>query len=322
MNIVTPTPSSSTTSLCAQCQAQPFKYKCPRCSIPTCSLACSQAHKSTTGCSGQRDKTKKVLLKDYGYGALMDDYKWLEEGRRRVEAWGKDIVDKGLMDPASLAEAQRETEAGGSRGGRGRGRGRGRGTGGKSSRVASTPYDEPQPRDKNANRGRGRGRGRGGSNHDGGSHHDRKPTNDQPGSSRDDQNSEQKDEPSSTEIEAITASTDTSTTTPAAPPITPLTISHSATPTDTQPPANPSTDHPHTSADSQKTPSAPRTTAVLPEFTQTIPLPPKLRKPVIPATAADTSTIPPTIGTGRGTLVGKGLGLGLGYESDDGDDDD
>lgn len=43
-----------------------------------------------------RDKAKKIELKDYGYGAMMDDYTWLEEGRRKVEAWGKEIGEKGL----------------------------------------------------------------------------------------------------------------------------------------------------------------------------------------------------------------------------------
>ncbi|PGH19840.1 hypothetical protein AJ80_03757 [Polytolypa hystricis UAMH7299] len=33
-------------SLCQVCKSQPSKYKCPACQISSCSLACSQAHKS------------------------------------------------------------------------------------------------------------------------------------------------------------------------------------------------------------------------------------------------------------------------------------
>lgn len=33
-----------------------------------------------------------VPLKDYGYGKLMDDYVFLEDGKRKAEQWGKEIV--------------------------------------------------------------------------------------------------------------------------------------------------------------------------------------------------------------------------------------
>ncbi|KAJ9115604.1 hypothetical protein QFC20_000929 [Naganishia adeliensis] len=76
---------------CAIC-SQPAKYTCPRCSTRTCSLPCSRTHKSTTGCTGERDKVAYVPLKDYGYGKLMDDYVFLEDGKRKAERWGKEIV--------------------------------------------------------------------------------------------------------------------------------------------------------------------------------------------------------------------------------------
>lgn len=162
-------PSSST--LCAQCQTNPSKYKCPRCGLATCSLACSKSHKSTTGCTGERDKTAKIPLKEYGYGAMMDDYKWLEEGRRRVEGWGQEIVDKGLdrtgiVEDARIAAAMKAGEGRGRGRGRGRGQqdgGRGRGRGGKSSasgRVGAGPYEDQGRRGEGKNdRGRGAGRG-------------------------------------------------------------------------------------------------------------------------------------------------------------------
>jgi hypothetical protein len=173
--------SSHTPAMCAECHTHPSKYKCPRCSHPTCSLACSKSHKAATECSGERDKTKKILLKDYGYGAMMDDYKWLEEGRRRVEGWGKEIVEKRLVT-GDLLGIGGGVEASGGRGGRGgRGRGAGGGTAGRGDSVAgregsrgrgrggkATPYDRSEHNNNSNNdRGRGRGRGRGGTNSNG-----------------------------------------------------------------------------------------------------------------------------------------------------------
>lgn len=77
---------------------------------------------------------------------MMDDYKWLEEGRRRVEGWGKDLLDKGLLP----------SEDGGRNGANGRGRGRGRQDGGARSAGRAKglgrgrgkrpgPYDRPPP---------------------------------------------------------------------------------------------------------------------------------------------------------------------------------
>jgi hypothetical protein len=152
----TPGPSvpSTSTTLCQQCSSKPSKYKCPRCALPTCSLACSKAHKASTGCSGERDKTKKVALKDYGYGAMMDDYVWLEEGRRRVEGWGKEIIEKGLDKTGIVddARAAMGIRFGGDRG-RGQGQDRGRGRGRGRGQSVQHPYRET---------GRGRGRGRDG----------------------------------------------------------------------------------------------------------------------------------------------------------------
>ncbi|RKP06458.1 hypothetical protein THASP1DRAFT_10426, partial [Thamnocephalis sphaerospora] len=50
---------------CQQCNEKPFKYRCPRCGWRTCSLPCSRTHKQATGCSGQRDRTKYVPMKQF-----------------------------------------------------------------------------------------------------------------------------------------------------------------------------------------------------------------------------------------------------------------
>ena len=92
---VDPVPSTSTTKLCTFCSshstAQPAKYTCPRCSLQTCSAACSSLHKRQTGCTGERDKVKYVPMKEYGYGALMSDYVYLEDAGRKIKEWGRDI---------------------------------------------------------------------------------------------------------------------------------------------------------------------------------------------------------------------------------------
>lgn len=88
---------------CAIC-AQPAKYTCPRCHTRTCSLPCTRTHKSTTACSGVRDRAAFVPLKDYGYGKLMDDYVFLEEGKRRAEGWEREIT--GMKMAAATGTGQ------------------------------------------------------------------------------------------------------------------------------------------------------------------------------------------------------------------------
>ncbi|WVR05752.1 hypothetical protein IAU60_002777 [Kwoniella sp. DSM 27419] len=86
-------PAQSTTlstTQCVVCSETP-KYTCPRCSARTCSLTCSKTHKSRDGCSGVRDPTAYVSLKEYGQGAWSDDYAWLEQGRRKVGEWGSGV---------------------------------------------------------------------------------------------------------------------------------------------------------------------------------------------------------------------------------------
>ncbi len=73
---------------CALCSS-PSLYTCPRCSLRTCSLPCSRLHKSRSSCTGERDPTAYVRLRDVGQGVWADDYRWLEEGRRKVAEWGE-----------------------------------------------------------------------------------------------------------------------------------------------------------------------------------------------------------------------------------------
>lgn len=67
---------------CQICQGKPSKYKCPGCMVKTCSLACSKKHKTDSGCSGERDKTKFIKRKEYDANTLMSDYAFLQDVAR------------------------------------------------------------------------------------------------------------------------------------------------------------------------------------------------------------------------------------------------
>jgi hypothetical protein len=47
---------------CELCKKEAAKYKCPRCALRTCSLACVKDHKTKFHCSGKRDRTAFVPI--------------------------------------------------------------------------------------------------------------------------------------------------------------------------------------------------------------------------------------------------------------------
>lgn len=74
------------TKLCEECVDKEWKYKCPGCSIRTCSLGCVKAHKKRTGCSGKRSVTHFVPLSSFDDNVLLSDYNFLEETKRVAES--------------------------------------------------------------------------------------------------------------------------------------------------------------------------------------------------------------------------------------------
>ncbi|KNZ80039.1 Box C/D snoRNA protein 1 [Termitomyces sp. J132] len=108
--------------MCSICNSCAWIYTCPGCSTRTCSLPCSTSHKTTTGCTGQRNKVAYVPMNKYSWGTMMNDYVFLEDVGRRVGDWGKEIIKGGY-------ELHRSNGPGRGRGGGGRGRGRGWGGG-------------------------------------------------------------------------------------------------------------------------------------------------------------------------------------------------
>jgi hypothetical protein len=93
---------------CVICSSPAAIYTCPRCATKTCSLPCSAAHKTRTGCSGVRDKAKFVPMNRYTHGAMMDDYVFLEDVSRRVSEWGQDIARGGYGASGAALQSRRD----------------------------------------------------------------------------------------------------------------------------------------------------------------------------------------------------------------------
>ncbi|KAK3239717.1 hypothetical protein CYMTET_50377 [Cymbomonas tetramitiformis] len=72
--------------LCQCCGERQAKYRCPACTLSTCSLECSQQHKIDSGCTGKRDRSGFVGLKEFDDRSLLSDYRFLEEINETSEA--------------------------------------------------------------------------------------------------------------------------------------------------------------------------------------------------------------------------------------------
>lgn len=64
---------------CEVCFERLRQYKCPRCSMMTCSLQCCKKHKLENGCNGQRDRAAYVSIRDFGEKTLRSDLHFLED---------------------------------------------------------------------------------------------------------------------------------------------------------------------------------------------------------------------------------------------------
>lgn len=69
---------------CEVCDSKPFKYRCPRCEVQTCSLDCVKIHKKELACTGERDSTAFVRLSKFTNLNLLSDYRFLEDIDRTV----------------------------------------------------------------------------------------------------------------------------------------------------------------------------------------------------------------------------------------------
>lgn len=92
------------TSLCAICHISAPKYKCPRCDIRTCSLACIKKHKAWSECTGERDATAYVRSSKLRTPAGIDhDYNFLHGIELSVERAEKLLVgERALVQQEEL----------------------------------------------------------------------------------------------------------------------------------------------------------------------------------------------------------------------------
>ncbi|GLT62875.1 hypothetical protein SLA2020_354780 [Shorea laevis] len=81
-----PKPMAKEPAFCEECKNHTSKYKCPGCSLRSCSLPCVKAHKQRTGCNGKRNMTKFVPLSEFDDNLLVSDYNLLEEVKRIAES--------------------------------------------------------------------------------------------------------------------------------------------------------------------------------------------------------------------------------------------
>ncbi|KAJ3950715.1 uncharacterized protein N0V96_001866 [Colletotrichum fioriniae] len=83
---------------------QPPKYKCPRCTLQTCSLTCTKRHKSWSQCNGIRDATAYVPPSKLKTAAGVDhDFNFLSGIERAVQRSEKEIVEeRHLLKPEDL----------------------------------------------------------------------------------------------------------------------------------------------------------------------------------------------------------------------------
>ncbi|KAK0389743.1 hypothetical protein NLU13_3316 [Sarocladium strictum] len=92
------------TNLCAICHVSPPKYKCPRCNLRTCSLACSKKHKAWSECNGERDATAYIPPSKLRTPAGVDhDYNFLHGIEMAVERSERVLIgDRGLVQAEEL----------------------------------------------------------------------------------------------------------------------------------------------------------------------------------------------------------------------------
>ncbi|KAG7171654.1 Box C/D snoRNA protein 1-like [Homarus americanus] len=77
--------ASSKVDMCSVCGVNKAKYRCPACTVRSCSLSCVKTHKRCEGCNGVRDRAAMVLKDDMDNLSLLSDYRLLEEIDNKLE---------------------------------------------------------------------------------------------------------------------------------------------------------------------------------------------------------------------------------------------
>lgn len=72
-------------TVCTTCHDAPARYRCPACPSNTCSLACSKSHKTTTPCSGQRNRVGFIPRSKFDDASINNDYNFLTALERDLD---------------------------------------------------------------------------------------------------------------------------------------------------------------------------------------------------------------------------------------------
>lgn len=70
---------------CDVCTEPEAKYKCPGCTVSTCSLACSKEHKAKTSCTGQRNRVGFIPRSKFDETSVNNDYNFLTALERDLD---------------------------------------------------------------------------------------------------------------------------------------------------------------------------------------------------------------------------------------------
>jgi hypothetical protein len=83
--------------LCAICHTNPLKYRCPRCSVQTCSLACVKRHKLWSQCSGIRNPAAYRKRSELATPASVDqDYNFITSIERSLARADDEVAERGI----------------------------------------------------------------------------------------------------------------------------------------------------------------------------------------------------------------------------------
>lgn len=88
--------------LCEVCDYNEAKYTCPKCEVKTCCIKCVNIHKKELECTGIRDKTKFIPIKEMTKTDFMSDYTFLEECTRYVSDRKRDQLKRHTRYNKSL----------------------------------------------------------------------------------------------------------------------------------------------------------------------------------------------------------------------------
>jgi hypothetical protein len=96
-NVMGEGPDTLLSELCAICHTNPLKYRCPRCGIQTCSLACVKRHKLWSQCSGIRNPAAYRKRNELATPASVDqDYNFITSIERSLARADDEAAERGI----------------------------------------------------------------------------------------------------------------------------------------------------------------------------------------------------------------------------------